>query len=427
MRGKILLVIDFMGKWSLVDVFVIQFISGIVFMDVTGGKLDKLSHSETQGMWLRTETEIGFTAFVLATVCSLVLGHVQLFKHEADPLARLEYARFKRAARRPVELAKLLRGRATLEDIERAIEGSGRYMWRRFTAPLLAVAFGFFFVGCLVPAFTVQLVSPIPGVMKPYVNTYSIWSFAHSLPYFSEQPWNFSTRFSQLTFVFFAIVFVHIHCGVLVLACFVKLTPSWRTKLNTTAHTFYSWASTDVMLVAMVLTLFEMDHSNLAKLKDGPVRDFFSSLAGHPVTTDKMLAIDVTLHAGTYMIVVGVALHTVLGRVVMGKLERAVMRQKADLATFARRPTEAVLELPEFAEIAMILEEMEQQRLEDEQRAASFRDAGLSPQASELEMADASSRSLASQGSRSGMAAPMLEPRPVHPADAYAAAGGLLH
>merc|ERR1719433_2575039 len=103
---------DQIGKFSLVDVFVIQFISATLYTTIDVGLEARLRRAvpedrlDVLNVVLRTNQDVGFMSFVLATVGSLVLGHICLHWHEQDPAARLEH----------VAAVRSMPGRARLPD-----------------------------------------------------------------------------------------------------------------------------------------------------------------------------------------------------------------------------------------------------------------------------------------------------------------------
>merc|ERR1719326_1407671 len=98
-------------------------------------------------LFLRTHQQAGFTAFVLATVSSLLLGHVALYMHEQDPGTRLDNAR--RLARLQTgtgpALRTLLRRPCTLQEIH--LQLSARE--RPYVAVILMITSFMCALGCL--------------------------------------------------------------------------------------------------------------------------------------------------------------------------------------------------------------------------------------------------------------------------------------
>jgi len=80
-RGHILVILDRIGKFSLVDVFVIQMINGALYATIQLSPLDDAVDQQNLPLLVavRTKEQVGFFAFVMATVLSLIIGHVCCF------------------------------------------------------------------------------------------------------------------------------------------------------------------------------------------------------------------------------------------------------------------------------------------------------------------------------------------------------------
>jgi hypothetical protein len=160
--------------------------------------------------------------------------------------------------------------------------------------------------------------------------------FAKLLPTLSQWPNAFSTRFSQMTFFLFALLFTHLNLAILILVWCLRIPPRWYKFLNTVAHTSFAWAALDVALASMVITLLETSKTNLVPchascqatlaklLKPGDhlQNDYDRGVEVH-------IAFDCNSVIGpAYMyLVFGCALHHVIGRRVMNLLEHGVGAQ----------------------------------------------------------------------------------------------------
>jgi len=317
-RGCVLLLLDLVGKFSLVDIFVVQFISA--GMHTVMGVSQPTSTGDLPAgplsLVLRTNQETGFTAFVLATVGSLIIGHVCLHLHEREPGVK----ELRAADALPEEAASLALGSSSLREVYRRVPGRRRW----YVAPVLLLTLVLVNCGCLLPAFTVKLISPFGQFSEA---TFSIFSFADKLPELAEEPNSFSTRFSQGTFVFFGIFSINAHLVLLLLTWFGKLSPRRLAVANVLGHMMFAYAALDVALISMVLTLIELQTSNFVNLSAGQ-QELLARFAGHPIDTDQGLTVDVGFGPGTYLLAAAVLLHWPIGREVTVCLERVVLSQE---------------------------------------------------------------------------------------------------
>eukprot|EP00928_Gymnodinium_smaydae_P037341 TRINITY_DN25943_c0_g1_i1.p1 TRINITY_DN25943_c0_g1~~TRINITY_DN25943_c0_g1_i1.p1 ORF type:complete len:1113 (+),score=270.68 TRINITY_DN25943_c0_g1_i1:61-3399(+) len=319
LRGRILILIDEIGKFSLVDVFVIQFINAALFCTLY---LDGPQGDPIQ-LGVRTREQFGFLAFVTATVGSLLIGHVCLYYHKMDPLAEPERSDVVVAARERARL--FLRGRDAPEK-PAAAEASTWHLG--YIGPLLVLLFSVVLLAFGVPAFSVRLI--IGG--RTFRNaSYSLIEFVWSMPSFSEDPSSFETLFSKWTFVVFVLCTIELHLLTLVLVWFCGFAPRYWDRLNTLAHALFAWSALDVALLSMVVTLLEMQTSDFMHLKETQMATL-GNVLGWEITDPRMLRLDVTLEWGTYVLIGCVLVHAWLGRVAMRVLDQAALGHRDHLA-----------------------------------------------------------------------------------------------
>lgn len=292
-----------------------------MFVDVPLGGTWTDPTAKPPGLVLRTEQELGFTCFVLATVTSLLLGHYVLFQHMADPEVKAAH-HVELGPDSGPRLRYLLKQPAcTLKQIEGALTGKSRW----YVAPALLFTSAFVVAGCMLPAFTLELYAPTPELPHKSV-TYSFIDFARALPDFSEKRNSFPTRFCQFTFWFFAIIAIHVHLAILLVLWFVKIKPKHFRFLNTLAHSLFAWSALDVAALSLVITVLEMAAANFVGIGDSE-RSFLSQFTLRPVTTGKGIEVNTEIHEGTWLTLLGCALHYWIGRVVMQLLEHGVLAQ----------------------------------------------------------------------------------------------------
>lgn len=290
-RGRILYVVDQIGKYSLTDIFVIQLISAVFSAHVG------LPHEDDGGQDLavavRTEGRSGFFTFVMATVASLIIGHVCLYFHNEDP-------------------------RTKQENVRKLDESSPRDYRRRmwFIGPMLVVLLVVILVSYTLPAFSITM-SYTTLVLKSHES--SLLDFFASMQS-HEQHVRFGTLFGQGTFFIFALSTIILHICVLLVIWYCKVSGRWLRRMRTLAHTLQAWAALDVMLISMGLTLIEMNVSDFHHMSDHG-RAVASKLVGEAVTDSRGLLLKVSLGYAFYILVAAVVAHFFLGWVVMNILE----------------------------------------------------------------------------------------------------------
>ena len=81
-RGQIVKSLDMWGKWSLLDIFVLNFIT----IGLYTSKAIAMAKATTLGIMVNPR--FGFHVFVIALIMQLILGHLVLFYHEKSPEAK---------------------------------------------------------------------------------------------------------------------------------------------------------------------------------------------------------------------------------------------------------------------------------------------------------------------------------------------------
>jgi len=318
-RGRMLLVTDQIGKFSLVDIFVVQYISGCMFtvidLSTDSAGLGPLS------VVLRTPQEEGFVYFTLATVGSLICGHICLYYHEEDPLTKLEHA-----VTTDKELpSRFLNEPHSVAEIDEMLTGKKK----TYVGPVLIIMGTLALFGFCLPAFTVALESPV-GILSE--TRYSLLSFTYMLPHLDKYSSSFAARFSQLTYLLFALIFLQVHMCILLMVWFAKVKPKMLSTSNMLAHSLFAWSATDVALMSMVLTLLEMSNANLVPLDsmlDPTLSSIYKAVTGMDHVPNKGVALNVVIGPGVWILMFAVVLHAWIGRVVMSVLENAVESQEA--------------------------------------------------------------------------------------------------
>jgi hypothetical protein len=337
-RGRILLFLDQIGKYSLVDVFVVQFINGSFYTKVMLPAPDS-SPGPDLILAARTQMDIGFLIFVLATVGSLIIGHICLYYHEKDPCVKLEHRARVQGSN---EIAggldvtsreSLLSSCENLRDVELAVLGRQR----GWVGPALLTLLALGCLSCIGSAFTVRMTVCGKEISRA---SYSILGYATRMKTFSFHS-GFEETFSQFTFVLFVLCTISAHITAMIVIWYAKVPKSRWAAVNTLSHTLFAWSALDVMVLSMVLTLIEMTTSNflnLDQMLNESQRHLLSNVLGFPVPADgKGVGLDVTLEWATYLVGMTVLVHAWLGRVVMSLLEYAVVNyQDFDDGVFQR-------------------------------------------------------------------------------------------
>ncbi|CAE7302201.1 unnamed protein product [Symbiodinium natans] len=258
LRNFILVLMDDIGKFSLVDVFTVQFLSGVFHLEIMGTSPSSKPSSDPMRMVLRTNEELGFAAFVCATVVSLIIGHLCRHYHEKS----VSYER-PDCSNGDVEL------QSQVATFDHPLSGPSansppRCSWQEaIVGPLLLLALTLAIVGCSMTAFSVHL-RCIFGHLGE--SQFSLFQFAYSLPSFSEHPIAWPTLFNQFTFVLFAIGVNFLQLLLLLLLWYWRVPKLKHVDWRAVAHCLGAWSALDVALISMIITMLELGASDFIHL-----------------------------------------------------------------------------------------------------------------------------------------------------------------
>jgi len=253
---------------------------------------------------------MGFAAFVLATVGSLIAGHACLFCHEQDALLDLQHDT--PAACSPAS------GLASSPPADLQTWG------HRYSGSALQLTSGLVVLGLVLPGFLVRLHTPAGPFSEI---SHSMLGFSAALPHFTEEPNSFTARFSQVTYVVFAVTTILANLLVLLLFNSGKWPTKRLTLASIIARTLFAWSALDVALVSMVITLIELCLSNFVPLSNFERWLVEKTITGHPVPQPG-LVVELTLGPGVYVLGVAVLLHMWFGPLVMGLLDAAALQER---------------------------------------------------------------------------------------------------
>jgi len=261
---------------------------------------------------LRTNEELGFAAFVCATMASLVIGH--LCRHYNEHSGKDSEGREVSLMIPSVELSEMVLSGEPQEDLSASKAPPARHIG----FALLGAA-AFCSTGCFIKAFHIRLDCAVGFLGE---SSYSLIGFALALPRFAERPHAWSTYINQATFLVFAIAVIHLHMAILLIIWYTGRCSTFALAL---AKSLGAWAALDVALLSMVITLLELRVSDFVHLQKNDLR-MLSRIVGMELTASKGLTVDVTLESGTFLLLLGVLLHAWSSRAALAALPSHVPR-----------------------------------------------------------------------------------------------------
>lgn len=246
-REWLLMVIDALGKWSLIDSFVM-----VLMLVAFRFHVGAAAGAGGSSVDVYVEPGVGIYTFVGATMLSLLISHVALYFHRRmkpnykvlsyslDDKDALRSHHFKLGGR----MARCTRlGQVLLPLLVLFAAGS-------LAAGAAIDSFEFVFKGAASFALTADHQSPS--------TSYSIISLGMQMPFSSPNPNSFGVRFLQVTYFMFALGVPMAHLLSILILWVTPLTLRAQHRLFVLAEVFYAWAAIDVFVVVIIAALLEI-------------------------------------------------------------------------------------------------------------------------------------------------------------------------
>ena len=340
LREKVLTFLDMLGKWSLIDAFVLVFMMvAFRFNIVIPGSA--LAHTQSGDAHIDclVEAGLGFYIFLLATMFSLVLTHVILAVHRW-------------IEEKNEEIAAERKGEYFLPDIplraERGNEeklaifqlkhrlGDGSVVTASpfgtiVVAVLLVVSFGLVMGGAAVHSFVFHFrgaagaIFPYAGVEKD--RPYSLISLALELPEAALSPNGFGVRWVQATLLIFSLVVPLSYLFMLFVLWMIPMKPLLQGRLFILTEVLRAWSAMEVFVLAVIAALTELEQFAQFLVGDrcDSINPLLAIIFGEVLNGDaKCFDVTTSLADGCWLMFSACVLYIFTGQVVMTLVHEAI-------------------------------------------------------------------------------------------------------
>ncbi len=304
-RGQILEWIDVLGKWALVDTFVMTLMLVAFHFDVTVGDTtgDPQASSLVDAVTVRVFVEAlpSFFVYVLASCLSLVLGHVTVARHRS----------FDVVDDAPLPLCSM------------------RYVLG-FAAMLVLVI-----VGCCLASFDFHIEGLAGLVLGDKAKRrYSLMSLGEAIPGSSKDARGAVSL--EVVYFFFGFALPLVQLVLLAVLWVVPLSLKLQQRLYVACEVSTSWAALDVFAVGVVAALLEI--SKFAQFMVGHRCDALNRFLGKHLDRalagdDKCFDVSTELTRGAWVLLPAAVVSGVVGVVLLRKakaqLDERVERARA--------------------------------------------------------------------------------------------------
>ena len=320
-RETFLKVLDALGKWSLVDSFVMVLMI-IAFHFHISLPVQNPEVEEPFAVNLFVYPAYGFVTLAVGTIVSLAISHIMLAldRYVDDALDESQQTSHKFRPLFTFCKHTFLKYFVTIVIVATLIT---------LICGLVLKTFSFDFVGLIGWAMTLLGVD--------HKKEYSVIDLAYDLPPSAENPNSASIRFTQVLFFLISIVLPIVHVVLLLILWVVPLTKKIQIAIFKACEVLYAWACLDVFVVSILVSLAEI--SQFARFLVGDkcveideiIRRFFSQeylIEGHETCFDVITV----MMSGSWLLFVAAIMHNVATVIVniVARKTLAEMDQSSD-------------------------------------------------------------------------------------------------
>lgn len=347
LRENVLILLDMLGKWSLIDAFVLVFMM-VAFrfkLVIPGSPLARTQSGDTT-IDLLVEGDMGIYSFLLATMVSLLITHIILAVHRW--LAKQE----EETGVAPVSKYHLLAADVTSKQALCQVEyPSGRGTTVKASGLgvvvvflLLVASLALITWGAVVDSFVFHF-RGAAGALFPYAGvvndrSYSLVSLSMALPEAAFNPGSFGVRWVQAIFLLFALVMPQLYLVTLIVMWVFKMKHVTHERFFVFAEILRAWSAMEVFVLSVIAALTELEQ--FAQFLVGNRCDFINPILSKyfaPFLDGNTKCFDVTttLTSGCWIMFVGCLLYIVIGQIVMSLCHELVYPSQVERSVLSKR------------------------------------------------------------------------------------------
>eukprot|EP00727_Mastigamoeba_balamuthi_P009381 m51a1_g5065 hypothetical protein (1632) ;mRNA; r:123491-131839 len=330
-RGRLLVALDALGKWSLIDFYVMTIVIVSCHFNVPFGRWDPTATASPVSAAVYVLPRWGFMAFLIATIVSLITSHVVLLMHrrvaaldDPDPSG----AGLDPQTGAPTHCAVMLefmRGRNPM------LAWGGRAV----VSALMLLTVALLVAGSFIISIAFEFRGAVGVAVDRLLNAsatreYSLLDVGFSVPSSSPEPWAFGPVLILAVYLLTALAIPVLHMLAMLGLWCAPLTLRQQRWGMTAVGVCNAWACIDVYMVSMAAVLLEI--KQFVEFRVGEKCDginhllhryFSQDLQGHDVCFE----VAAKLTPGTWPLIVSIIFYFVFTALVMRVCHRVIDRR----------------------------------------------------------------------------------------------------
>jgi len=233
-RGNILRFLDFLGKWSFTDIFVLSLLLVATRIDL------QLPGALVQ---VYCQPEWGCYGFLMAIIISIGISHVALYFHRVA--------------------GHMMDDKPSSQRCVQQSLGASTDMRAHTITALLAATLILLIVGSTIVSFSFEFGGAAAKAFD-YLNhttktDYSIITLGTQIPWASHSPDFIGTYFIQFSFYLFCVLVPVLHLVAMGVLWNVPFARSTQQKLYKACEVLLAWSSVDVFVVALLVQSYQLE------------------------------------------------------------------------------------------------------------------------------------------------------------------------
>ena len=304
-RNRMMVVLDMLGKWSLLDTYVmLMMLVALHFHIVFPVKGEDVEGPMMVNLYVYPA--YGFLTLALGTLVSLVMSHLVLGAH------------------------RILERGATDNTVETAVEKKplmafvpgmlGKTVPRYLVLGFLVVALALVIAGSVLMTFSFNFEGlagwALPLLDVPAHREYSVLDLGVQLPQSAQNPNSFTVRFTQVVHLLTAFVAPILHIIAMILLWVIPLKRTVQYYWFRVCDVLYAWSCADVFIISIIAAVLQIQQfagfmvGDKCDFLQPYIEEYFGELLGdYPTSCFEVIA---RLESGCYLLFVAVILHTIL-------------------------------------------------------------------------------------------------------------------
>jgi len=305
-RGTLFEWLDILGKWSLLDSYVMIMMLVAFHFDIPFPIVNSRDISKPTDIQIFVYPAYGFLALIIGTLVSLLMSHVLLALHRyIQPDDHMNECDDAQRAR-PL----FLYAAAGQSGIVRLITRVGLTVGLAFSMIMMILGtaletFSFDFVGL------VGWLLPMLDI--PAHRAYSVLSLTVEVPPSAQEPNSFTVRFTQVIFILTAFIVPVLHIASMLILWLVPLKRKVQHYIMYACEVLSAWSCVDVFIISIIAACLQIEQFAGFMVGDKCdflipyLEEFLADFVGEYLSCFTVIA---TLESGCYVLFIGTIVHT---------------------------------------------------------------------------------------------------------------------